>query len=135
MGLLFGEGGGTQTCNHRSDSLARRKQCFRLAAQDVRFQLERVVKCGGEARREVAYGSTSAGPGWPGVAELLGCWRGHGGIENRLHWVRDVTLGEDASRIRTGAALQVLAALRNAAISLLRLAGVTNIAAALRANP
>jgi hypothetical protein len=98
-------------------------------------QLERVVKCGGEVRREVAYAITSAGPEWLGAAELLGCWRGHWGIENRLHWVRDVSFGEDASRIRTGAAPQVMAALRNAAISLLRLAGVSNIAEALRANP
>lgn len=83
----------------------------------------------------MAYGITSAGPAWVGAADLLESWRGHWGIENRLHWVRDVTLGEDASRIRTEAAPQVMAALRNAAVSLLRLLGVTNIAEALRANP
>jgi hypothetical protein len=83
----------------------------------------------------VAYAITSAGPAWAGAAELLQWWRGHWGIENRLHWVRDVTLGEDGSRIGTGAAPQVMAALRNAAGSLLRLLGVTNIAEALRANP
>ncbi len=98
-------------------------------------RIERVVKCGGEERREVADAITSAGPEWAGAAELLGWWRGHWGIENRLHWVRDVTLGEDASRVRTDAAPQVMAALRNAAVSLLRLLGATNIAAALRANP
>lgn len=54
-------------------------------------------------------------------------------IENRLHWVRDVTYGEDASRIRTRTAPRVLACLRNLAISALRLAGHTNIAAGLRA--
>jgi hypothetical protein len=48
--------------------------------------------------------------------------------------VRDVTLGEDASRIRTGSAPQALAGVRNAANSLLRLSGVTNVAAALREN-
>ena len=84
--------------------------------------------------REVEYAITSAGPGWADAATLLEWWRGHWGIENRLHWVRDVTMGEDASRIRTGSAPQALAGLRNAAISLLRLLGETNIAAALREN-
>ncbi|WP_439381953.1 ISAs1 family transposase [Amycolatopsis lexingtonensis] len=43
--------------------------------------------------------------------------RDHWGIENRLHWVRDVTYGEDSSRIRTGTAPRVMAGLRNLAIS------------------
>jgi hypothetical protein len=98
-------------------------------------RVERLVKCGGQEQREVAYAITSAGPEWAGAAALLAGWRGHWGIENRLHWVRDVTFGEDASRIRTGAAPQVMAALRNAAVGLLRLLGATNIAEALRANP
>jgi hypothetical protein len=51
-----------------------------------------------------------------------------------LHWVRDVVYAEDASRVRTGNAPRVMATLRNVSISLLRLAGVTNIAAALRHN-
>lgn len=63
---------------------------------------------------------------------LLQLARGHWGIENRLHYVRDVTFGEDACRVRSGVAPQVLAALRNAVISLLRSAGHSNIAAALR---
>ncbi|WAL63900.1 ISAs1 family transposase [Amycolatopsis cynarae] len=58
--------------------------------------------------------------------------RDHWGIENRLHWVRDVTYGEDTSRIRTGTAPRVMASLRNLAISTHRLNGATNIAAALR---
>jgi hypothetical protein len=53
-------------------------------------------------------------------------------VENRLHWVRDVTFAEDASRVRTSSAPQAMAGLRNLAISVLRLAGDTNIAAALR---
>jgi hypothetical protein len=48
--------------------------------------------------------------------------------------VRDATMGEDASRIRTGSAPQVLAAFRNAAIGWLRARGADNIAAALRRN-
>jgi hypothetical protein len=82
----------------------------------------------------VGYAITSAGPEWADAGVLLGWWRGHWGIENRVHWVRDVTLGEDASRIRTDAAPEVMAGLRNAAISLLRLSGADNIAEALREN-
>jgi predicted transposase YbfD/YdcC len=65
-------------------------------------------------------------------AQLAGYIRGHWSIENKLHWVRDVTYDEDRCQIRTGTGPQVMAALRNAAISALRLAGVTNIAAANR---
>jgi hypothetical protein len=97
-------------------------------------RLERVVRRGGKEAREVAYAITSAGPEWADAEALLGWWRGHWGIENRLHWVRDVTMGEDASRIRTRSAPEGMAGLRNAAISLLRLAGAGNIAAALREN-
>lgn len=58
--------------------------------------------------------------------------RGHWRIENRLHWVRDVTLDEDTSQIRTGNGPRTMASLRNLAISMLRLNGATNIAQALR---
>lgn len=67
-------------------------------------------------------------------ADLPTYVRAHWTIENKVHWVRDVTYGEDASRVRTGSAPRVMATLRNLAISLLRLAGITNIAAALRYN-
>jgi hypothetical protein len=64
---------------------------------------------------------------------LLARWiRGHWGIDNRLHWVRDVSFEEDRSTVRTGTGPQVMAALRNLAITALRLAGFTNIAAGLR---
>ncbi len=63
---------------------------------------------------------------------LAGWVQGHWGIENRAHRVRDVTFDEDRSRVRTGSGPQVMATLRNTAISLLRLDGATNIAAALR---
>src|SRR6266542_3427220 len=65
-------------------------------------------------------------------AERLGALlRAHWQVEG-LHWVRDVTFAEDASRIRTSAGPQVMAALRNLAIGLLRQAGQTRIAAGLR---
>ncbi len=64
---------------------------------------------------------------------MLSWWRNHWAIENRSHYVRDVTLGEDACQIYRGHAPQNLAALRNATLALLRLHGHTNIAAGLRA--
>ena len=63
----------------------------------------------------------------------LAAWtRQHWGIENRLHWVRDVVFGEDSSRVRTGHAPRVMASLRNIALNILRLRGVPNIGAELR---
>lgn len=97
-------------------------------------RLERIVKRDGEETREVEYAITSAGPEWADAGGLLGWWRGHWQIENRVHWVRDVTLGEDASRIRTASAPEVMAGLRNAAISFVRLSGASNVAEALREN-
>ena len=58
--------------------------------------------------------------------------RRHWGIENGLHYVRDVTFAEDASRIRTGSGPRIMASLRNLAIAVLRRAGYTNIAEGLR---
>ena len=96
-------------------------------------KVERRREAAGKVTTEVAYAVTGLGPE-VGPAELLAIWRGHWAIENRLHHVRDVTLGEDASRVRTGAAPQVMAALRNVTIALLRRAGYRNIAAGLRAT-
>jgi hypothetical protein len=96
--------------------------------------LERTVSVGGEVTVEVQPLICSVPRGRADAATLLGWARGHWGIENRVHYVRDVTMGEDANRTRTGSGAQVLAALRNLAISKLRLDEVTNIAAALRRN-
>jgi hypothetical protein len=98
------------------------------------FEVERVRAVGDKSSVEVVYGIASLGREAADARRLLALLRGHWGIENRVHWVRDVTLGEDASRIRTESAAEVMAGLRNAAISLLRLAGVTNIVEALREN-
>ena len=63
---------------------------------------------------------------------LLARWlRGHWAIE-ALHWIRDVSFDEDRSQVRTSNGPQVMAALRNLVITALRLAGITNIAQALR---
>jgi Transposase DDE domain len=86
----------------------------------------------GETTREVAYALTSLTPEHADPARLLAVWRGHWQIENGLHYVRDVTLGEDACQVRSGHAPAVFAACRNTTLNLLRQAGHTNIAAALR---
>jgi predicted transposase YbfD/YdcC len=82
---------------------------------------------------EHAYLVTSLTPERADPARLLELNRGHWGIENRLHYVRDMTYDEDRCRLRTGTGPQALACLRNFAISLLRHRGFRNIAAALRA--
>lgn len=68
------------------------------------------------------------------MQRLLEIRRGHWGIENSLHYVKDVTLGEDKSLIHVGNGGAVLSALRSTAVSLLHRAGQQQIAAALRAN-
>lgn len=89
---------------------------------------------GDEATVEVQYLITSVPRRQAGAATLLEWTRGHWGIENRLHYVRDVTMGEDANRTRVGSGPQVLAAFRNMAVTKLRLDGSANIAASLRRN-
>lgn len=86
----------------------------------------------GRWRTETVYAVTDLAPHQARPDELAAWIRGHWQIENGLHWVRDVTFGEDASRVRTGNTPQVMASLRNLAISLHRIAGATNIAKALR---
>jgi predicted transposase YbfD/YdcC len=86
----------------------------------------------GRWHTETIYAITDLAPHEARPDELAAWIRGHWQIENGLHWVRDVTFGEDASRVHTGAAPQVMASLRNLATSLHRLTGATNIAAALR---
>lgn len=86
----------------------------------------------GATREEWSYALTSLPPDQADATRLEQLWRGHWQIENGLHYVRDVTLGEDACQVRSDCAPANLAACRNAALNLLRLAGVTNVAAALR---
>ena len=98
------------------------------------FELGRHVvfqKTGAE-RVEVVYGVTSLRPERATPGRLLALVRGQWQIENQSHWVRDVTFDEDRSQVRCGNIPQVMAALRNTTIGLLRWAGHTNIAAACR---
>ena len=93
-------------------------------------QLRRTVTKKGKKTVEVVYLITSDRDAEPAT---LAAWvRSHWHIENKLHWVRDVTYQEDKSLVRTGNAPRVMASLRGLAISLLRLDGHTNIAAANR---
>lgn len=86
----------------------------------------------GEWQVQVHYKITSLSSAQAGAKDLLALSQGHWGIENRVHYVRDVTLGEDASRIRCGSAPQAMAAIRNLVLTVLRQAGIANIAAGLR---
>jgi predicted transposase YbfD/YdcC len=100
-----------------------------LAIQIIRtrkpFARKRVSRETVYAVTDLTYDDTTA-------AELADAIRGHWSIENRLHWIRDVTFAEDHCQIRTGHGPQVMATFRNLAISLHRLHGATNIAAACR---
>ena len=82
---------------------------------------------------EIAFAITSLPRRKASPKKLARMLRGHWHIENRLHYVRDVTYREDLSRVRTGSGPRVMASLRNIAISVHRLRGETNIAHATRA--
>jgi predicted transposase YbfD/YdcC len=103
---------------------------FPHAAQAIQITRRRKVK--GKWSRETCYAVTSAGVTQASPGQLAAIIRGHWAIEDRLHWIRDLDFDEDRSQIRTGNGPQIMAALRNLAVTILRLAGATNIAAALR---
>jgi predicted transposase YbfD/YdcC len=94
--------------------------------------IERVRRVGGVEQREVVFAITSLTRREASAGRLLELARGHWGIENRLHWVKDVVLGEDACRVRTGGGPQILSGLRNAALRLLHRNGLGKIASAVR---
>lgn len=98
------------------------------------FLIERKITRKGRTTYQAVLYVTSLSTDQATPADLLAYVRAHWTIENRVHWVRDVTYAEDASQVRTGNAPRVMATFRNLAISLLRLDGATNIAAALRHN-
>ncbi len=104
---------------------------FPGAAQVAKLR-RTVTRRGKKKTTEVVYLITSADHITAPPATLAAWVQDHWHIENKLHWVRDVTLDEDRSQIRTATAPRVMATLRNTAITLLRLAGWTNIAKAQR---
>ncbi|WP_315854250.1 hypothetical protein [Gemmata palustris] len=99
------------------------KQGFRVRRWGIRK---------GKAYEEVVHGITSRPPEKADAKRLLELVREHGRIENSLHYVRDVTLGEDACPVRRGSAPQVLAALRNVSVHLLAHVEADNHARAIR---
>lgn len=106
---------------------------FPHASQALRIRRRRYNPANGRWSTITVYAITNLTADQAGPAELADWLRGHWSIEV-LHHIRDTTYREDASRLRTGNAPRALATLRNTAISLLRLAGVTSIAPALRKN-
>ena len=113
----------------RLTTILTKTQDFKGMKQGFELTRERTEK--GVTTVETAYGMTSLSRDKADAKRLLGLVRAHWGIENGLHYRRDVTMQEDASRVRKGSAPQVMAALRNSVIGLL--SGVkSGLAAAIR---
>ena len=86
-------------------------------------RITRTREVNGKETTKTVHAITSLPRETADAAALLRLSRGHWGIENRLHYVRDMTFREDQSRIRTGNAPQVHAAIRNTAMTLIRRLG------------
>jgi predicted transposase YbfD/YdcC len=99
-------------------------------AQGLEITRERTAH--GKTTVEVEYAMTSLKAEEADAKHLATLVRDHWRIENELHYVRDVTLGEDSCRVRRGSAPQVLAAVRNAIVHLLADVGAPSRAAAIR---
>src|SRR5262249_39577690 len=100
------------------------------AAQAIQITRRRKVK--GKWSRETCYAVTSLTVTQASPAQLAAIIRGHWGIEDRLHWVRDLDFDEDRSQIRTASGPRIMASLRNLVVPSLGLPGGGCIAAALR---
>jgi predicted transposase YbfD/YdcC len=105
---------------------------FPHAKQIVRVYRERSTLDNEMISHETAYYLTSLPADLADNIDLDRLVRGHWSIENRVHYVRDVTYDEDRSQAYTGNGPRTLATCRNLAISALRLHGHTNIAKAIR---
>lgn len=97
-------------------------------------QLRRTWEYKGVTKSATRYLVTSLPPEEASIQRLMQIRRGHWGIENSLHYVKDVTMGEDRSLIHVGAGGAVMSVLRSTAVSLLHRRGLHRIASALRAN-
>lgn len=96
------------------------------------FEYTRTWTSKGVRKQQVRYGLTSLPGEVSDAARLAALKRGHWQVENALHYVKDVTLGEDRSQTHVGNGADVLAIVRNIAISLIRRDGHRDIAAQLR---
>lgn len=118
----------TEFSNHVDFPYA--QQVFRIKRTTT--DLSGNVLKGRRGTEEVAFGVTSLSVEKASSDRVLAFNRGHWVIENQVHYVRDMTYDEDRSQVRKGSRPHAMATLRNLAISLLRLAGADNIAAATR---
>lgn len=114
----------------RTTTLLTKQQDWKGLKQGFELLRERTAQ--GKTTKETVHGITSLTPEQASPERLLKLTRGHWGIENGLHYCRDVTLAEDASRIRKGGAPQVMAAVRNSIVHLLSDVGAASLAAAIR---
>lgn len=105
---------------------------FPHAEQIIRITRERLITATDRRSVEIVHAICSLPFEHARPATIADWLRQHWGIENRVHWVRDVTFDEDRHHARTGSSAQVLATLRNTAINLHRLDGADNIAEACR---
>jgi hypothetical protein len=103
-----------------------------LVRQVARLTRTVTVRKTGLTTQEVVYLITDLTPIQASPRRLLALVRGHWSIENGSHGVRDVSFGEDRSRLHTGSAPQLMAALRNLAITLIHRSGSFQIAASRR---
>ena len=92
------------------------------------FMIRKKIKEKDEERREIMYGITSVSRKVADAMRLLDLNRKHWHVENRLHYRRDVTLGEDASQVRSRGAPEVIAALNGGILALMDFLGVKNVA-------
>lgn len=105
---------------------------FAGACQVFALQRTFVVRKTGVFWEQTVLGITSLGPDTASPDALLFLVRGHWSVENKSHYVRDVTYGEDKSPVRVGNLPQVMAIFRNVAIALIRLSGFKSVAKACR---
>lgn len=137
--------GDRRIARHHDKGHGRRETRVLTASQDLNaysdwpglaqvFQLERqrIHTKSGKTAQEVVYGLTSLPADVASASQLLALSRAYWGIENGLHYRRDVTLHEDATRLTQGHAGRVMATLNNLVIGLVRLGGHTNLAATRR---
>jgi predicted transposase YbfD/YdcC len=99
--------------------------------QVVRRECERIMLKTGKRTSEVSYGLVSLPPEEAGATTIEALWRGHWTIENQLHYVRDVSFGEDAGHAAQGTTAHTLAALRNGLLMLFRRAHWSSVPDAL----
>jgi predicted transposase YbfD/YdcC len=126
----------TTALGHGRREVRRLKVCtvqpgllFPHAVQAIEIRRRRTNRKTGKVQTKTVYAVTSLAPEQASPAQLAELVQNHWSVE-ALHHVRDVTYGEDASRVRTGSAPRVMATMRNLAVGLMRQAGWTNIAAA-----